>query len=207
MSFYRRITRERTLSSFNDLNTTDVGLKESIASFSRTPREAKFYDTFKIQEDYYSRKGVNCKGKCELSLSDADDSDYDDRRYSWESTELTDLNNKKHKERKSFSKKLKEKIPMKWFRKRTTSSDTYISEAKSSYGTDKSCYGTDKSSYGTDKSSCGTDMSYSDLRSEFSKSEKMDDGDRESVYERSVDTRTINTRFNMRSKRGRKEYH
>jgi len=188
MSFYRRITRERTLSSFNDLNTTDEGLKESIACFSKTPREAKFYDSFKIQEDYYSRKGVDCKGECEISLSDAEHSDSDNRSYSWESSELRDLNNEKRKKSKSFSEKLKEKIPIKWFRRRTTSSDTYISEAKSSYG---------------------TDMSYSDSRSEFNKerSERMDVDDRESVYERRVDTRTINTRFDTRSKRGRKEYH
>jgi len=198
MSFYRRITRERTLCSFNDLNTTDEGLKQSISSFSKTPREAKFYDSFKIKEDYYSKKGVNCERKCEIALSEAEHSDWDIRSYSWESNELRDLNNEKQglKEGKSFSQKWKEKIPIRWFRKRATSSDTYTSEAKSSYGTDMS------------KSSYGTDMSYTDSRSEFKRSERMDDDDRESDFERRVDRKTINnTRYDMRSKRGRQEYH
>lgn len=190
MSFYRRITRERTLSSFNDLNTTDEGLKKSISSFSKTPREAKFYDSFKIKEDYYSKKGVHSKGKYEKSVSDAEHSDSDNRSYSWESSELRDLNDEKRgfKEKKSYSKKWTEKIPIKWFRKRTKSSDSYISEAKSSYG---------------------TDMSYSDSRSEFDKerSERMVDDDRGSVYERRLDRETISTRFDTRSKRGRKAYH
>jgi len=185
MSFYRKITRERTLSSFNDLNTTDEGLKESIARFTRKPREAKLYSTLKIQEDYYSKKGVNDKGS-ESSVSEAEESDSDNRSYSWRIGDSRDSEDEKYerKERKSSHKKW---IPMKWFRKRIKSSDRSISVAKSSYG---------------------TDMSYSDTRSDYSKerSERMEHDDRDCISERSGDRKTINARHDMRSNKSRRGY-
>jgi len=168
MSFYRKITRERTLCSFNDFQTNDKGLKESISRFSRKPREAKFYGTLKIQEDYYSKKGVNDKYKRENPLSDIDDSDSDNRSYSWRMKDLRDWDDEKFGlKEKSYTKIWKEKTPLKWFRKRTKSNDSFFSEAKSSYG---------------------TDMSFSDTRSVYDKERfgRMED-DRDFVSERSRD--------------------
>jgi hypothetical protein len=207
MSFYRKITRERTLCSFNDLHTTDEGLKESISRFSRKPRETKLYGTLKIKEDYYSKEGVNDKENCGNSASDSEDSDLDNRSYSWRIGCSRDSEDEKKwlKERKSYSKMLTSKIPIKWFRKRSKSNDSFLSEAKSSYVSDIS-----KSSYVTDmsKSSYVTDMSYSYTRSEYNKerSDRMEDDDRDFRCERSRDRETIDTRYDMRSNKSRRGY-
>jgi len=190
MSFYRKITRERTLCSFNDLNTTDEGLKDSISSFFKTPRAAKFYETFKIQEDYYSKKGVNPREECKNFVSDAECSDSE---ISWASREIRDLEDEKYtfKEREDTSRKWKKKIPLKWFRKRRKSTDSYLSDANFSEA----------------KSSYGTDMSCSDSRSELNKErlDKMEDDDRQYRCERSRDRKTIDKHISTRS-RSRKGY-
>jgi len=133
MSFYRRITRERTLSSFRDLNTTDEGLKSSISSFAKPPRKAMFYDSFEIHDDYYSRTGVNSKKKMHIS---SNDEDFSDDNISISSEEDEEKWNTKSG-RKGFGKSLKEKISKRLFRKRSKSGgSSCMSGSNSSTETD-----------------------------------------------------------------------
>lgn len=101
MSFYRKITRERTLCSFKDFCTADMGLKQSFSSFTKPPRQAVFYKSFEIQNDYYSKTGVNAKNKNEKPANDVHWSDSDKsnmkktRTEGLQDDEKYDLNDKK----------------------------------------------------------------------------------------------------------------
>jgi len=177
MSFYRKITRERTLCALNNFQTTDDGLKESISRFSTKPREAKFFGTLKIQDDYYSYNGVNDKQKSGNSLSDGDYSDSDDRSYSMRIADLRYSEDEKcglqeKQSSSAISKMWKNKILSKLFPKRKKSCDSFISDAKSSYG---------------------TDMSYSDTRSVSNKEryERMEDDGQDLLCSRSRDREPI----------------
>jgi len=136
MSFYRRITRERTLSSMRDLDTTDEGLRRSISSFAKSPRKAMFYDNFEIHDDYYSRAGVNSKKKMHMSSNDEDYSDVNSFISSDEDEDEEKWNTKRG--RKGFGKSLKEKISKRLFRKRSKSDSSCMSGTNSSYETDSS---------------------------------------------------------------------
>jgi len=52
MTFYRNLTRQRTLNSILEFDTKDNGLRNSIFNFTTSPRVAKFFNCFEIREDY-----------------------------------------------------------------------------------------------------------------------------------------------------------
>jgi len=56
MSFYRKITRDRSLASLDEFKTDDRDLKKSIGRLTRPPREARWNSAFQIQEDYIPEK-------------------------------------------------------------------------------------------------------------------------------------------------------
>lgn len=130
MSFYRRITRERTLSSFNDLYTDDEGLLESISSFAKTPRDAKFYDSFEIDEDYCSKRGIKREQNCENSDI------YSDLNSSAQSLEgiLRDSNSvsPSMKDSRAIFKSIKKTISLEWFCRRKKSIGRRTIDHKSS---------------------------------------------------------------------------
>jgi len=65
MTFYRSLTRQRTLNSILEFDTTDNGLKHSVSNFTKSPRVARFFNCFEIREDYctkiekYARGSIN----------------------------------------------------------------------------------------------------------------------------------------------------
>jgi len=52
MTFFRNLTRQRTLNSILEFDTKDNGLKHSMSNFAKSPRVAKFFNCFEIREDY-----------------------------------------------------------------------------------------------------------------------------------------------------------
>jgi len=55
MTFYRGLTRQRTLNSILEFDTKDNGLRSSIFNFTTSPRVAKFFNCFEIREDYCTK--------------------------------------------------------------------------------------------------------------------------------------------------------
>jgi len=133
MSFYRRITRERTLCSFNDLYTDDEGLLESISSFAKTPREAKFYDSFEIDEDYCSIRGIKGEQNCEKPVLSAIYSDLNSSAKTLEAI-LRDSNSgsPSMKEGRAIFKSIRRTISLDWFRRRKMSIGRRTVDHKSS---------------------------------------------------------------------------
>jgi len=139
MSFYRLITRERTLCSFREFSTNDQGLKESITNFAKPPRKAVFFKGFQIQEDYYSKRGVNLKNKNEKSknyvfLSDLNRSDLKETRA--ERGQKDEIS--KPKEKRALASSLREMISKGLFQKRSPSCESFMSGINSSYETEVS---------------------------------------------------------------------
>jgi len=139
MSFYRQLTRERTLCSFREFSTNDEGLKESITNFAKPPRKAVFFKSFQIQEDYYCNRGGNCKIKNENSRNDVCHSG-SERSYLKEirAERAKKKENSKPKEKKTLGTSLRGTIFKGWFRKQSPSCDSFMSGINSSYGTDVS---------------------------------------------------------------------
>jgi len=136
MSFYRKITRERTLCSFRDFSTNDRGLKQSFSSFTKPLRQAVFYKSFQIQNDYF-KTGVDAKHKNEKSANDVyySDSDKSNSRETQAERVQDDEKSSSPKERKvigkSWDKNTSERC---WFEKESNESnginssyDTYVS--------------------------------------------------------------------------------
>jgi len=117
MSFYRKITRERTLCSFRDFSTDDKGLKKSFSSFTKPLRQAVFYKSFQIQNDYYSKTGVDAKHKNEKSANDVYNSDSDKSNSRDTLTErMQDDEKSSPKERKVIGKSWEKNISERsWF--------------------------------------------------------------------------------------------
>jgi len=134
MSFYRRITRERTLCSFNDLYTDDEGLLESISSFAKTPREAKFYDSFEIDEDYCCKRGIKVEQNCGKRAI------YTDMNSSAQSLEAIQRDSNSvspsMKHGRAIFKSIKKTISLEWFRRRKNSIGRRTSNHKSSWGSE-----------------------------------------------------------------------
>jgi len=139
MSFYRQLTRERTLCSFREFSTKDEGLKDSITNFAKPPRKAVFFKSFQIQEDYYSKRGVNCKNQNEKSANDVCHSG-SERSYLKEirAERVQKNDNSKAKEKKSLGTSWRETISKGLFRKRSQSCESSMSGINSSYGTEVS---------------------------------------------------------------------
>jgi len=138
MSFYRKITRERTICSFRDFSTNDKGLKKSFSSFTKPLRQAVFYRSFQIQNDYYTKTGVNAKNKNDKSADDVyySDSDKSNSRetHTWSSQD--DEKSSAH-DRKLIGKSWKKNIPEKcWFDK--GSNESTMNGINSSYETNVS---------------------------------------------------------------------
>lgn len=53
-SCYRDLTRKMSMSSLKEFETDDLGLKDSISRFSKYPRTARYFDSFRILKDWYS---------------------------------------------------------------------------------------------------------------------------------------------------------
>jgi len=186
MSFYRRITRERTLSSFRELNTSDEGLKRSISSFAKPPRRAMYYESFEIKDDYYSKTGVNAKYKNDKSeywadISEADTSSSSESRCN----RSLDYEKSNRKGGKASRNKCNKNI----FKTRSGK------RSRKRYNSIMS---------GTNSSSYETNMSYSYSRNK-ERSERLEDYDRSSLSPKRSEKEMCESYFSDGSIRGHRE--
>jgi len=68
MTFYRNLTRQRTLNSIREFDTKDNDLKHSMSNFAKSPRAAKFFNCFEIREDYCTILGRGSKNNRSKSI-------------------------------------------------------------------------------------------------------------------------------------------
>jgi len=138
MSFYRKITRERTLCSFREFSTNDKGLKRSFSSFTKPLRQAVFYKSFQIHNDYYSKAGVNAKTKNQKSSNDVYYSDSDKSNSTETYTWRTQDDEKSSSNDRKLSGKRREKNISERCRFGKGSNDSITNGINSSYETNVS---------------------------------------------------------------------